>query len=574
MPWKVYQEGGQYCVHKVKPDGGKGAKVPGGCHGSKADAEKHKGALYHNVEGVGAMKGIIKRFLPIRAEGASLVTIPNVPIVSTGIEYPLASGPMTFTEDDLRDAVRASEDPNVNPPRLKIAYGGPHQESITEPAFGSCVNLRLGDNDQTIYGDFVGVPRWLAEILPVAYPSRSVEGNRNITTVGGNKYRMVIDKVALLGVHHPGVTSLADLPMLYGEEVPEGTEIAAAGVNGAVNIEDVRRSYYTKLGDSGPEYAWWWVRAMELEPDGGYLVVDDDSGNLYRVGFNVEEDGVNFADPQQVKIRYDALPEVPQEQLAATFVASMADVRAGMTVYATRAESRPFIQATQEGGQTVDVAELAKLLGLPEDATEEQVSAKIRENNQALLEQGGTGESGQAGTSTPSMEPSSSDTSSTVGPNPESPPAQVGGGAGAPGGAPVEPPAEPEPPEEVEGGRVLMDKTMYDQLIAGAQAGTRLEAEMHKTKRENAVDGAIKAGKLPRASREHYLTLYASDPDGTQATLDALQPGHVPLEPVGSGGTNENGDVEGLPTEWFGGAIEAARARGEQPNRVTMAQEA
>jgi hypothetical protein len=51
MPWKVFKEGDQYCVHKLNDDGSKGAKVPGGCHSSKADAEKHKSALYVNVQG-------------------------------------------------------------------------------------------------------------------------------------------------------------------------------------------------------------------------------------------------------------------------------------------------------------------------------------------------------------------------------------------------------------------------------------------------------------------------------------------------------------------------------------------
>ena len=49
MPYKVFKDGEQYCVHKLKADGSKGSKVKGGCHASKSDAEKHKRALYSNV---------------------------------------------------------------------------------------------------------------------------------------------------------------------------------------------------------------------------------------------------------------------------------------------------------------------------------------------------------------------------------------------------------------------------------------------------------------------------------------------------------------------------------------------
>lgn len=44
MPYKVYKVGEQYCVHKKKPDGSRGAKK--GCHSSAAKARKHQAALY------------------------------------------------------------------------------------------------------------------------------------------------------------------------------------------------------------------------------------------------------------------------------------------------------------------------------------------------------------------------------------------------------------------------------------------------------------------------------------------------------------------------------------------------
>ena len=47
MPWKVYKNKDQYCVHKTKSDGSKGERVSGGCHLTEDKAQKHKGALFH-----------------------------------------------------------------------------------------------------------------------------------------------------------------------------------------------------------------------------------------------------------------------------------------------------------------------------------------------------------------------------------------------------------------------------------------------------------------------------------------------------------------------------------------------
>lgn len=45
MPWKVYKDDDKFCVHK-EIDGEKGEVVPGGCHSSSAEAERHLRALY------------------------------------------------------------------------------------------------------------------------------------------------------------------------------------------------------------------------------------------------------------------------------------------------------------------------------------------------------------------------------------------------------------------------------------------------------------------------------------------------------------------------------------------------
>ncbi len=48
MPWDIYKNDGEYCVHKKKPDGTKGTKEA--CHPTKAEAEDQLQALYASEE--------------------------------------------------------------------------------------------------------------------------------------------------------------------------------------------------------------------------------------------------------------------------------------------------------------------------------------------------------------------------------------------------------------------------------------------------------------------------------------------------------------------------------------------
>ncbi len=168
---------------------------------------------------------------------SELVTVPNVAMVSTGIDYPTSTGLITFTERHLQDLVASQDDPAIHTPRTKIGHTDPRFNArVTpdgdvldgEPSLGSWQNLRLGDNGQTVYGDIVGVPKWFASIVSTAYPSRSIEGNFDVETVTGHKWSLVVDAVAMLGVIGPGVTTLDDLPILFSEEGPENVTVLEA----------------------------------------------------------------------------------------------------------------------------------------------------------------------------------------------------------------------------------------------------------------------------------------------------------------------------------------------------------
>lgn len=82
MPWQVYKDGNQWCVHKLTADGERGERVPGGCHPSESEAERHQRALEANVE----------EMIEIQAIGEFRGNFPDVP-VATGVNL-----------DELRNA--------------------------------------------------------------------------------------------------------------------------------------------------------------------------------------------------------------------------------------------------------------------------------------------------------------------------------------------------------------------------------------------------------------------------------------------------------------------------------------
>jgi hypothetical protein len=300
----------------------------------------------------------------LQASPPLLTTRTNVEIVKTGIEYPLSTGPATFTPEDLAQAVAAVDDPAITNPRIwlghpddprihgKRAPGGPPSG---EPAVGKVTNMRLEEDGHLIVGDLEGIPVWLDGIMASAYPSRSIEANFDVETVTGHKWRLVINGLALLGVVWPGVSTLEDIASLYATAGPDGVEVieatkekpvtitAAAGrtVVGQITVEDLRRQFYESLtGDQ----AWWWIRAIYLDPN--ELIIDDDEGGLYRVGFDVNGDEIAFEDPKTVKIKYVNASNggVGSETINAG--------REHVVLFASRDESRPEADADPQNKES------------------------------------------------------------------------------------------------------------------------------------------------------------------------------------------------------------------------------
>jgi hypothetical protein len=148
----------------------------------------------------------------------ALRTLPGIELAAVGT-WRASTGETTFTVRDFADAVAALDCPGVRNPVLKLGHdeedstGGVRWDG--EPAVGWVANMRLSDNGMKVLGDYTGVPDWLAEVMPSAYPDRSIEIYRPFRCQIGHQHPAVITAVALLGVMAPGVGVLKSMQDVY-----------------------------------------------------------------------------------------------------------------------------------------------------------------------------------------------------------------------------------------------------------------------------------------------------------------------------------------------------------------------
>jgi hypothetical protein len=132
-----------------------------------------------------------------------LRTRRGVELVRTG-RYELSTGWHEFTRDDLA-AIVAGAQGATTPPRVKIGHQDPRFDG--GPSLGTVTNVRLADQGDLVLGDLEGVPGWLDDALPHAYPGRSIEASvRDDGTIR-------LQALALLGQSAPAIDTLADLEM-------------------------------------------------------------------------------------------------------------------------------------------------------------------------------------------------------------------------------------------------------------------------------------------------------------------------------------------------------------------------
>lgn len=131
------------------------------------------------------------------------MTIRGVELVRAGT-WNASTGRVTISPADLDNMVTASANPEIDGAPIKLGHVDPRFDG--EPALGWVKNLRLSSDGTVLVGDLVDVPAQLADIIPSAYPRRSVE-IAWMKDQGG----AVLTGLALLGVTPPAVKGLADV---------------------------------------------------------------------------------------------------------------------------------------------------------------------------------------------------------------------------------------------------------------------------------------------------------------------------------------------------------------------------
>lgn len=504
-----------------------------------------------------------------------LVTLPNITLISVGSWKAGGSSPgkskeVVFTEEDLRNIMASLEAPDVKEPRMVLGHtpdsAGPGMSEVADegffgeqPTIGKFTNLSLTSDGQDIVGDLVGVPAWLANILPTAYPQRSVEVYWDVPSYipGAPNHACVMPRVALLGTNLPAVATLEDLKVFYSEEGPEiepdlanATRRIAASrgddmpqrVAASVQFEDVRREFYNSFATEASGRYWWWITAAYVDP--AILIVDDeDEGLLWSVPYTIKGDEVEFGDPVEIKVQY---VEKDGGKVAAARMSAAQQLVAGSEVLGVEAEqvyekaalSRPNDRkrAKETATMGLDIAALRERTGLtaeqlPDDATEEQINTAL---------------SAPAPEAAPPGEEK---------PEPEAAPAgeAPAGGAAAEAGA--------------GGPTITVDRTAWENTQATiAELKTDRDTRV-KASREDAVRLAIKDGKIPPSRKEHYVKLMTADPEGTTELLSSLE-AVIPVEQreVGVGDDTEaskaaSSDYDiSLLTDSERSRVEAARA--------------
>jgi hypothetical protein len=156
----------------------------------------------------------------------NLVTVPGRELMKVGKWSPHrggdADGGWEVTPELITAAIGAHQAGVLRKPVIRLGHNDPRFTG--DPAVGWVDNLYASADGNTLLGDLVGLPEWLGDILPSAYPSVSIEGLYDYTGADGAEHEFILTGLALLGVTPPAIgdlKSVQDVGRLY--------DITAAG---------------------------------------------------------------------------------------------------------------------------------------------------------------------------------------------------------------------------------------------------------------------------------------------------------------------------------------------------------
>lgn len=272
----------------------------------------------------------------------NLVTVPGVELMRVG-KWNLSTGEWECTEKEIAAAIEAHEKGILRKPVIRLGHNDPRFSG--DPAVGWLDNLRASEDGQALIGDMVGVPEWLAEILPSAYPSRSIEGLYDYTAPDGSEHEFVLTGLALLGATRPGVESLQSL-----QDVARLYDIAAAGQVGGKAIELT-------------------IEAADAPKPYGDVKYADPKNGKYPI---------DTAEHVRAAWSYINMPKNQKDYSAAELAQIKDRIKAAAKKFGIKIEAGEASET--EGGAIVALPEkVAEALGIDASADEDTVLAKIAE---------------------------------------------------------------------------------------------------------------------------------------------------------------------------------------------------
>lgn len=404
----------------------------------------------------------------------NLVTVRDRELMKVG-NWKVRSGhDFKVTPKLIRAAVAAHESGVLRKPTIRIGHGD--ERFSGDPAMGFVDNLRISDDEQTLYGDLLGVPQGFADIMPSAYPSLSIEGMYDYTAADGTKHDFVLTGLALLGATAPGISdlkSVQDVADFYEADIAAAVgEIGGTPVSFTVEAATYRDRTTAKEPWGDVDYA-----------DPGYL---DENDQPAEPGHGVKRYPLN--DRDHVKSAWDFINE---KKNAALYTTAQLDhirsaIESGAKKFGIKIEAAT---ASEEKGAVVALPEkLAEALGIDASADEDTIAAAWE-------------------TYTTNAEQATAELEQKV--------------------------AASAPPTGV----VQLDDQQYQQLVAAAEAGQRAEQRQIAEDRENLVMAAVRDGRIAPASKADWIRALEVDPGGHNKTaLASLKPGLIPVVEAGHAG--------------------------------------
>ncbi|MDO2351666.1 MULTISPECIES: phage protease [Mycobacterium] len=272
----------------------------------------------------------------------NLVTVPGVELMRVG-KWNLSTGEWECTTKEIAAAIDAHDKGLLRKPVIRLGHNDPRFSG--DPAVGWLDNLRASEDGQALIGDMVGVPEWLAEILPSAYPSRSIEGLYDYTAPDGSEHEFVLTGLALLGATRPGVESLQSL-----QDVARLYDIAAAGQVGGKAIELT-------------------IEAADAPKPYGDVKYADPKNGKYPI---------DTAEHVRAAWSYINMPKNQKDYSAAELAQIKDRIKAAAKKFGIKIEAGEASET--EGGAIVALPEkVAEALGIDASADEDTVLAKIAE---------------------------------------------------------------------------------------------------------------------------------------------------------------------------------------------------